>query len=180
MRVTNLLSLAVKCLQPPDPHIGSRSRARHILSVPVLFLTGNEPCMDVDYYLAPWISAKYRDERFCVCVCQRAYLKTTCPNTTKLSTTCHRCSVILWRHCDTFCTSGCVDDVVFAHNRPRSVDVSNARIQSKSSGVAPDRARSCYLRLHIRSCAYSFSLQSVGYKGHFSRCSTSTCRQATA
>jgi len=65
MRVTNLLSSAVKCLQlqlrppdpltrgsgpgprwghrPPDPHIGSRSRARHILSVPVLFLTGNEP-----------------------------------------------------------------------------------------------------------------------------------------
>ena len=31
---------------PPDPHIGSRSRARHILSVPVLFLTGNEPCRD--------------------------------------------------------------------------------------------------------------------------------------
>jgi len=28
---------------PPDPHIGSRSRARHILSVPVLFLTGNGP-----------------------------------------------------------------------------------------------------------------------------------------
>ena len=27
----------------PRPHIGSRSRARHILSVPVLFLTGNEP-----------------------------------------------------------------------------------------------------------------------------------------
>ena len=30
-------------LRPPDPHIGSRSRTRHILSVPVLFLTGNEP-----------------------------------------------------------------------------------------------------------------------------------------
>ena len=28
---------------PPDPHISSRSRVRHILSVPVLFLTGNEP-----------------------------------------------------------------------------------------------------------------------------------------
>ena len=28
---------------PPNPHIRSRSRARHILSVPVLFLTGNEP-----------------------------------------------------------------------------------------------------------------------------------------
>jgi len=28
---------------PLDPHIGSRSHARHILSVPVLFLTGNEP-----------------------------------------------------------------------------------------------------------------------------------------
>jgi len=56
MRVTNLLSSAVKCLRlqggfapldpaggtAPRPHIGSRSRARHILSVPVLFLTGNE------------------------------------------------------------------------------------------------------------------------------------------
>ena len=43
MRVTNLLSSAVKCVQLP--HIGSHSRARHILSVPVLFLTGNEPCL---------------------------------------------------------------------------------------------------------------------------------------
>ena len=53
MRVTNLLSSAVKCLQlqgasPPDPHIGSRSRARHILCVPVIFLTGNEPCSFYD------------------------------------------------------------------------------------------------------------------------------------
>jgi len=60
MRVTNLLSSAVKCLQLqgaslcpwtplgaplPVPNITSRSRARHILSVPVLFLTGNEPCL---------------------------------------------------------------------------------------------------------------------------------------
>jgi len=57
MRVTNLLFSAVKCLQlqggfappdplgapPPDPHIGSRSRARHILSVPVLFLQETNP-----------------------------------------------------------------------------------------------------------------------------------------
>jgi len=28
---------------PPDPHIGSRSRARHILSVPVLFLQETNP-----------------------------------------------------------------------------------------------------------------------------------------
>ena len=28
---------------PPDSHIGSRSRARYIFGVPVLFLTGNEP-----------------------------------------------------------------------------------------------------------------------------------------
>ena len=34
----------------PDPHIGSRSRARHILSVPVLFLTGNEPWSSVTCY----------------------------------------------------------------------------------------------------------------------------------
>ena len=68
MSVTNMLSSAVKCLQlqggfapltpdqglcpwtplgapPPDPHICSRYRARHILSVPVLFLTGNETCL---------------------------------------------------------------------------------------------------------------------------------------
>ena len=68
MSVTDLLSSAIKCLQlqgasppwppdqglcpwtplgapPPDPHIRSRSRARHILSVPVLFLTENEPCL---------------------------------------------------------------------------------------------------------------------------------------
>ena len=30
---------------PRPPYIGSRSRACHILSVPVLFLTGNEPCL---------------------------------------------------------------------------------------------------------------------------------------
>jgi len=69
MRVTNLLSLAVKCLQlqgglrppdpwtplgapPPDPHIGSRSRARHILSVTVLFLTGNEPDRSMPEFIA--------------------------------------------------------------------------------------------------------------------------------
>jgi len=34
---------------PPDPHICSRSCARHILSVPVLFLTGNEPCVHVKF-----------------------------------------------------------------------------------------------------------------------------------
>ena len=32
------------CPWTPGPHIGSRSRAHHILSVPILFPTGNEPC----------------------------------------------------------------------------------------------------------------------------------------
>ena len=71
MRVTNLLSSAVKCLQlqgglcPPDPltrgsapghRWGHRPRrARHILSVPVVFLTGNEPCCS---HGLPELSAK--------------------------------------------------------------------------------------------------------------------------
>jgi len=37
---------------PPDPHIGSRSRARHILSVTVLFLTGNEPDRSMPEFIA--------------------------------------------------------------------------------------------------------------------------------
>ena len=96
MRVTNLLSSAVKCLQlegpdpdqglcpwtplgapPPDPHILSRSRARHILSVLVLFLTGNEPwwrprCPKGNGQFLGWIPVmrsfvKILDNFFCLC-----------------------------------------------------------------------------------------------------------------
>ena len=51
-------------------------------------------------------------------VCLLAYLKTSCPNFMKLSVhviTCCRDSVLLWRHCNTLCTSGSVD-VMFSHN----------------------------------------------------------------
>jgi len=45
------------------------------------------------------------------------YLKTTCPNFIKLSVNVARgsCSIILWRQCDMFCTSGYVDAVIGLH-----------------------------------------------------------------
>jgi len=48
-------------------------------------------------------------------VCPLAYLKNTRWNFTKFSihVTCDRGSVLLWRLCNTLCTSGFVDDVMF-------------------------------------------------------------------
>jgi len=65
----------------------------------------------------------------CLSVCllvRTRILKTTCPYFTKFSVhvTCGRGSILLWRQCDTLCTSGIVDDVVFSYynggNRPES------------------------------------------------------------
>jgi len=41
---------------------------------------------------------------------------------------------VLWRQCNMLCTSGFMDDVMFAHNRPGKVDASNAYTQSDSPG----------------------------------------------
>jgi len=58
----------------------------------------------------------------CVClfVCMSVHShisKTTCSNFTQFSVTvpCGRGSVLLWRQCDTLCTSSFVDDVLFIH-----------------------------------------------------------------
>jgi len=67
------------------------------------------------------MGTEYCDQhvRLCVCVSVREHNSgTTGPNFTKSSllVTYDRVSVILWRRCDALCTSGFVDDVMFAHN----------------------------------------------------------------
>jgi len=46
-------------------------------------------------------------------------LKSPCPNFTKSSAhvNCRRGSVLLWRQCNTLCTSGFVGDVTISHNK---------------------------------------------------------------
>ena len=61
------------------------------------------------------------------CVCLSVHDRvfgTTRPIFTKIRTlvTCGRSSVVLWRRSDTLCTSGFMDDVIFAH-KPRLLDV---------------------------------------------------------
>ena len=79
-------------------------------------------------YLAAGSWAKYCNQRVCmfVCLSVRSHIsKTTCPNFTKFPqhVTCGCRSVIFWRQCNTFYTSGSVYDVMFEHNganRPKS------------------------------------------------------------
>ena len=60
----------------------------------------------------------------CVCVCPRSYLRNYTCDFTKIfmHVTYGRGSVLLWRHSDMSCTSGFMDDVMFAH-KPRLLDV---------------------------------------------------------
>jgi len=82
------------------------------------------------FYFAPDRAAKYCDDRVClsvrvrvcvcvcVCVCVREHISgTTRPIFTKflIHITYGRGSVLLCRLCDTLCTSGFMDDVMFAH-----------------------------------------------------------------
>jgi len=79
------------------------------------------------YYSAP----EYCDERVCLCGCVCVCLSvrdhifgTTRPIFTKLfaHVTYGRGSVLLWQRSDALCTSGFVDDIMFAH-KPRLLDV---------------------------------------------------------
>ena len=60
------------------------------------------------------------------CVCLSVHLhisKTTWPNITKFLCIFYA-SVLLCQHCNTLCTSGFVDDVMFSHNGPCGVSYS--------------------------------------------------------
>jgi len=60
----------------------------------------------------------------CVFVCPRSYLRNYTPNLHQIfaHVTYGRGSVLLWQHSDKLCTSGFMDDVIFAH-KPGLLDV---------------------------------------------------------
>jgi len=77
------------------------------------------------YYSATDSGAEYCDERVCLCVSVCLSLRDHIFGTTRLIfskvfviVTYGRGSVLLWRRSDTLCTSGFMDDVIFAH-QPR-------------------------------------------------------------
>jgi len=57
--------------------------------------------------------------------------KTSCPTFTKCFkyiVTCGRGSVLLWKYCNTICTSGFADDVMFSHNGANGSKSSTLRL----------------------------------------------------
>ena len=70
--------------------------------------------------------AEYCVDRVCLCVfvCPRAYLQKYTSDLYQIYVhiTDGRGSVLLWRRCDTLCTSGFMDDVALAH-KPRQFNV---------------------------------------------------------
>ena len=56
----------------------------------------------------------------CVCVCLQTYIwnRFTHLHEIFVQIPCGRGSVLLWRHCDTLCTSGFMDDVTFGRSAP--------------------------------------------------------------
>jgi len=80
------------------------------------------------HYSAPDRGAEYCDERVCLSV--GVYLSAIISSELRVRSspsffehvTNDRCSVLLWRRGDTLCTSGFMDDVIFAH-KPRLLHV---------------------------------------------------------
>ena len=76
-----------------------------------------------------------------VCICQQPESKRT-----KFSMHIPCCSVLLWQHWGTQCTSGSMDIVIFAHNRPDKDDANTGyTLRVTRGGTAP--GLSCCLRL---------------------------------
>jgi len=79
-------------------------------------------CLCVDDYSAADTGVEYCDERVClsvcvfVCVCRRSCLRNYTSDLHHIFThvSYDRGSVLLWRHSDTSCTYGFIDDVTFA------------------------------------------------------------------
>jgi len=90
-----------------------------------------------------------------VCLSARSLSKTTI-HTHEIFCTCYLwpwldTSDLLWRQCNASCTSGFVDDVMCAYNRPDKGGASRAYILSDSPGAEPGRSLMStigLLRLH--------------------------------
>jgi len=83
---------------------------------------------DHSHYCAPDRAAEYCDDRVCLCVfvCPRSYLRNYTSDLHQFFV--HgsvRGLVLFWWRTDTICTSGFMDDVIFAH-KPRLLDVATS------------------------------------------------------
>ena len=91
----------------------------------------------------------------CVCVCQRSCLRNYTPDLHQffVHVTYGRGSVLLRWRSDMLCTSGFMDDVIFAH-KPRLLD------------VAAQLKRSAHAALGVAiNCAQQYQLQANGRTG---------------
>jgi len=116
-----------------------------------------------DRYSAPDKGAEYCDERVCLSVCLSVCVF-VCPRSYRQNYTSNlhhffahatygRGSVLLWRCSDTLCTSGFMNDVIFAH-KPRLL------------GVAAQLKRSAHAALGLAiNCAQYYRLQANGRTG---------------
>ena len=79
----------------------------------------------------------------CVLVCPRSYLRNYTSDVQEIFCACYygRGSVLLWRRSDMLCTSGFVDDVIFAR-KPRLLDVA-AQLKCSAHAAALGLAISC-------------------------------------
>jgi len=75
--------------------------------------------------------------RMSVCLCASITLQTayTIFVTVSVRVARGRGSVLFWRQCNMLCTSGFVDDVMDAHNRPGIGDAKEAFTQSDSTAA---------------------------------------------
>ena len=95
------------------------------------------------FYSAPDREAEYCDERVCVCVCVCVCPRSCIRNYTSglhqifVRVTYAVARSFLWRRNDTLCTSGFMDDVIFAH-KPKLLDVAAQlkRIAHAALGLA--------------------------------------------
>ena len=104
------------------------------------------PCSSLCFIITPSIkTVEYCDELSVTLPSVRSYIsKTTRWNFMKYAVhvTCSRSSVLFWRRCTTLRTSGFVDDVMFAHNRPGNGDASRVRLCDSPGGITGARAKS--------------------------------------
>ena len=79
-------------------------------------------------YFVPVLEAKYCDDHVCLSVCLSANIFPKLHDQSSsnfMHVTYVGCSVLLWRRCDTLCTSGFMDDVTFAPYARRKFSVIN-------------------------------------------------------
>ena len=107
-----------------------------------------------------------------------AYLKTAtaCPNFTKFSVTvtCGHGSVLLWQQCNTLCTCGFLDVIMFAHNPWGKGDVNRVFTQSDSPGAVLGQSLMSTVALFVMKIVCSVPSFSQKYKS--CRPSRKSCR----